>query len=430
MRYQPLSAEFYTRNRRNVVGEMLLNSVAVLVSHDEYPRCGDTTHPFRQNSDLLYLCGIDQEDTILMMAPWHPNPEYREVLFIKNPSPEKVIWFGHRLTKAEASALSGVSNVLFVEEFESVLHDVMVHSEHVYLHIPENPRNKFDFETREIRFANQLKKEYPLHDYRRLAPVIYPLRNVKCAEELAALKKACEITGKAFRRAITVVAPGKYEYEVEAEMTCEMIRNGATTHSFAPIIASGADTCILHYVKNDKQMRDGDLLLMDFGAEYANYAGDCSRTVPVNGKFTPRQRAVYEAVLAIYKDTIPLFKSGMTIRKINRFVFKRMDEELVKLGLYTQEDIDNQDPAKPCFKKYFMHGTSHFIGLDVHDVGEQDWVFQPGNVLSCEPGIYIAEENIGVRIETDVVVADTPVDLMADLPVEVDEIEQMMNAEC
>ena len=426
MRYEPLSSDFYVQNRRRVVAALERGSIAILTSHDEYPRCGDTTHPFRQNSDLLYLCGIDQEETFLTMAPWHPNPDYREILFIKNPSPEKIVWFGHRLSREQASELSGIRTVMFTESFEGVLNDLMMNSEHVYLHIPEDPRIKPTFPTHEVRFAAQLKKDYPLHDYRRLAPILYPLRNVKCAEELETMKKACEITGKMFRRALTAIKPGKYEYEIEAEMTYEVIRNGATTHSFAPIIAAGPDTCILHYIKNDKQMQDGDLLLMDFGAEYANYAGDCSRTVPVNGKFTPRQKAVYEAVLAIYKETIPLFKPGMTIHKINDYVFKRMDEELIKLGLYTQEDVDNQDPATPCFKKYYMHNTSHFIGLDVHDVGQRDWVFQPGNVLSCEPGIYIAEEGIGVRIETDVVVADTPIDLMADVPVEVDEIEQLM----
>lgn len=426
MRYKPLDNSFYTRNRKRVVGEMAPNSVAILVSHDEYPRCGDTTHPFRQNSDLLYLCGIDQEETFLTMAPWHPNPDYREILFIKNPSPEKIVWFGHRLSREQASELSGIRTVMFTESFEGILNDLMMNSEHVYLHIPEDPRIKPTFPTHEVRFAAQLKKDYPLHDYRRLAPILYPLRAVKSSEELATLKQACQITRQAFERALTAIRPGRYEYEIEAELTYEMIRNGATTHSFAPIVASGPDTCILHYIKNDKQMQDGDLLLMDFGAEYANYAGDCSRTVPVNGVFTPRQRQVYEAVLTIYKETIPRFRPGMTIHKINDFVFKRMNEELIKLGLYTSEDLANQDPAAPLFKKYYMHNTSHFIGLDVHDVGQRDWVFQPGNVLSCEPGIYIAEEGIGVRIETDVVVADKPIDLFAGTPVEVDEIEELM----
>lgn len=426
MRYKPLDNSFYTRNRKRVVGEMAPNSVAILVSHDEYPRCGDTTHPFRQNSDLLYLCGIDQEETFLTIAPWHPNPDYREILFIKNPSPEKIVWFGHRLSREQASELSGIRTVMFTESFEGVLNDLMMNSEHVYLHIPEDPRIKPTFPTHEVRFAAQLKKDYPLHDYRRMAPILYPLRAVKSSEELATLKQACQITRQAFERALTAIRPGRYEYEIEAELTYEMIRNGATTHSFAPIVASGPDTCILHYIKNDKQMQDGDLLLMDFGAEYANYAGDCSRTVPVNGVFTPRQRKVYEAVLTIYKETIPRFRPGMTIHKINDFVFKRMNEELIKLGLYTSEDLANQDPAAPLFKKYYMHNTSHFIGLDVHDVGQRDWVFQPGNVLSCEPGIYIAEEGIGVRIETDVVVADKPIDLFAGTPVEVDEIEELM----
>ena len=426
MRYKPLDNSFYTRNRKRVVGEMAPNSVAILVSHDEYPRCGDTTHPFRQNSDLLYLCGIDQEETFLTMAPWHPNPDYREILFIKNPSPEKIVWFGHRLSREQASELSGIRTVMFTESFEGVLNDLMMNSEHVYLHIPEDPRIKPTCPTHEVRLAAQLKKDYPLHDYRRLAPILYPLRAVKSSEELATLKQACQITRQAFERALTAIRPGRYEYEIEAELTYEMIRNGATTHSFAPIVASGPDTCILHYIKNDKQMQDGDLLLMDFGAEYANYAGDCSRTVPVNGVFTPRQRQVYEAVLTIYKETIPRFRPGMTIHKINDFVFKRMNEELIKLGLYTSEDLANQDPAAPLFKKYYMHNTSHFIGLDVHDVGQRDWVFQPGNVLSCEPGIYIAEEGIGVRIETDVVVADKPIDLFAGTPVEVDEIEELM----
>lgn len=415
MRYQALPSDFYIRNRKNVVAEIEQDSVVILTSHDEYPRCGDTTHPFRQNSDLLYLCGIDQEDTCLALAPWHPNKDYREVLFIKNPSPEMITWFGHRLSKEQAREISGVQTVVFVEEMESVINNMFFYAKHIYLNIPESSRSKNSFATREIRLAEQLKRDYPLHDFRRLAPILYPLRAVKQPEELQALKKACDITAAAFRRAKAAIKPGMYEYEVEAELIYEMIRNGATGHSFAPICASGADTCILHYIKNDKIMQDGDLLLMDFGAEYANYAGDCSRTIPVNGKFTPRQKAVYEAVLSIYKDTIPKFKPGMTIHKINDFVFKRMDEELIKLGLYTEEDVKNQDPAKPLFKKYYMHNTSHFIGLDVHDVGERDWVFQTGMVLSCEPGIYIAEEGIGVRIETDVVVADNPIDLFEGL---------------
>lgn len=426
MRYKTLGSDFYARNRKNVINEIPENAVVIITSEDEYPRSGDTTHPFRQNSNLLYLCGIDQEETTLILAPWHPNPSYREILFIKNPSPEMVVWYGHRLSKEETSSMSGINTIIFNDDFEAVLHDVMMNSQYVYLHIPENPRLKITFPTQEIRFAEKLKSEYPLHQYRRIAPILYPLRAVKQAEELTALKKACDITQKAFLKAMKEVKPGKYEYEIEAELIGEMIRNGASGHSFAPIVASGTDTCILHYIKNDKIMQDGDLLLMDFGAEYANYAGDATRTLPVNGKFSPRQKEVYQAVCDIYKATIPLYKPGMTIHKINDFVFKKMDETLIKLGLYTREDMLNQNPEKPLFKSYFMHNTSHFIGMDVHDVGQRDWTFQPGMVLSCEPGIYIAEEGIGVRIETDVVVAENPIDLMAEMPLEIEEIETLM----
>lgn len=426
MKYNPLHNSFFTTNRTNLIQEIEINSAVIVTSHDEYSRSGDTTFPFRQNSELLYLTGIDQEETYLVLAPWHPNPDYREILFIKNPSPEMVIWYGHRLSKEQASEISGIKTVIFTEQFESILQDIMVNSQNIYLHLPENPRMKVTLKTQEIRFAKKLKKDYPLHTYKRLAPILYPMRMVKHNEELHAMKKACEITNNAFQRAIKAVKPGKFEYEIEAELIYEMTKSGATGHSFAPIVAAGSDTCILHYIKNDKVMQDGDLLLMDFGAEYANYAGDATRTVPVNGKFSDRQKQVYNAVLSIYKETIPLFKPGMTIHKINDYVFKRMDEELIKLGLYTEQDLKNQNPEAPLFKKYYMHNTSHFIGLDVHDVGQRDWNFQPGMILSCEPGIYIAEEGIGVRIETDVVVADIPIDLMADMPVEIADIEALM----
>ena len=333
MRYQPLNPQFYVDNRKKVVGEIEMNSLVILTSNSEFPRCGDTTMPFRQNSEMLYLSGIDQEETYLTLAPWHPVPEYREILFIKNPSPEMVVWYGHRLSKEQASQLSGVKTVMFTDDFQDTLQNLMCYAQNVYLHLPENPRMRWEPVTREHRFAKQLMEEYPLHTYRRLAPILYPLRALKAPEELAALRRACDITTKAFGRAVKAVKPGKYEYEIEAELAYEMLRNGATGHSFAPIVAAGPDTCILHYITNDKVMNDGDLLLMDFGAEYANYAGDATRTIPVNGRYTPRQKEIYSSVLAIFKETIPLFKPGMNIHKINAFVFRRMDEELVKLGL-------------------------------------------------------------------------------------------------
>jgi len=423
MKYTPLTSDFYKRNRQNVIGEMEQNAVAILTSHDEYPRSGDTTFPFKQNAELLYLCGIDQEETTLVLAPWHHDATKREVLFIKNPSPEMIAWYGHRLSKEQATEVSGIENVIFTDSLEATLHEIIVNSQNIYLHFPENPRMRVTHPTREFRLIERLKNEYPLHTYKRLAPILYPLRMVKQAEEFNALRKACEITHKAFVRAVKAIRSDIYEYEIEAELIYEMIKNGATGYSFAPIVASGSDTCILHYIKNDKKVQDGGLLLMDFGAEYANYAADITRTVPVNGRFTPRQKEVYKAVLDIYKETIPLFKPGMTIHKINDYVFKRMDEELIKLGLYTEEEVKNQSKEKPLFKKYYMHNTSHFIGLDVHDVGQREIVFQAGMVLSCEPGIYIAEEGIGVRLETNVVVGENPIDLFANVPVEIEEIE-------
>jgi len=428
MRYEPLPAQFYKENREKLIQEIEPNSLVILTSNNEFSRCGDTTHPFRQNSELLYFCGIDQEDTYLTIAPWHPIPEYREILFIKNPSPEMITWFGHRLSPEQAKQISGVQNILFTDDFEDTLHNLMVNSQNIYLHLPENARMRWDPITKEYQLAKKLKEEYPLHTFHRLAPIIYPMRAVKSPDELSTLKHACDITDKAFRRALSNIQPGKYEYEIEAELTYEMIRNGATGHSFAPIVAAGADTCILHYIQNNKRMQDGDLLLMDFGAEYANYAGDATRTVPVNGKYSPRQKAIYKSCLSIFKEVIPLYQPGMNIHKINDFVFKRMEEELVKLGLLKLEDIKNQNPQHPLFKKYYMHNTAHFIGLDVHDVGQREWTLQPGMVLSCEPGIYVAEEGIGVRIETDVVVADNPINLMPDMPVEIEEIEDLMHS--
>jgi len=289
MRYLPLHSDFYKANRQSVVGEMEQNSVAIITSHDEYPRSGDTTFPFKQNAELLYLCGIDQEETTLVLAPWHHDATKREILFIKNPSPEMVVWYGHRLSKEQATEISGIENVMFTDSLESTLHEIMVNTQNIYLHFPENPRMRVTHPTQEFRLIEKLRKEYPLHTYKRMAPILYPLRMVKQTEEFKALKKACEITHKAFLRALKSIKHDVYEYEIEAELIYEMLRNGATGHSFAPIVASGSDTCILHYIKNDKKMQDGELLLMDFGAEYANYAADITRTVPVNGKFSPRQ---------------------------------------------------------------------------------------------------------------------------------------------
>ena len=425
MKYNSIPAGFFVRNRQKLVSRMKSNAMAVFVSNDEMPRNGDQNFPFRQNSDFFYLTGIDQEESILCIFPNHPNEKMREILFVKKTNEHIAVWYGHKYTKKEATVTSGIKNVMWLEEFDALFPELMFQAKSVYLNLQENSRYFTEIARNERRFADKVQRDYPLQKYRRVAAILTELRLVKEPEELDALKKACDITCKAFLKSVKAIKPGAMEYEVEAELVAEMIRNGATGHSFAPIIAGGKSACVLHYIENNKKLQDGDLVLMDFGAEYANYAGDCSRTVPVNGKFSPRQLEVYEACLSVYKNAIKLLVPGNTINLAQNEVVKMMEEQFVKLGLFTQEELDHQDPEAPLYKKYYMHSVSHFIGLDVHDVGGRDVKFEEGMVLSCEPGIYIPEEGIGIRIETDVVVADEPVDLMNNLPVEVADIENL-----
>lgn len=428
MKYKPISADFYVRNRAKLVSKMKNGSVAFFVSNDEMPRCGDQNFPFRQNSNFLYLSGIDQEESVLVICPNHPNEKMREVLFVKQTNEYMAVWYGKKYSKEEASAISGIANVMWLDEFKSVLPDLMFLSKSVYLDLQENSRYSTEVVRNERRFADMLQKDYPLHKYRRVNSLLTSFRVVKEEEEIEIMKKASEVTGKAFLKAVSIVNPEVMEYEVEAELIAEMLRNGATGHSFAPIIAGGKSACVLHYIENDKPLQDGDLVLMDFGAEYGNYAGDCTRTIPVNGTFSPRQREVYQACLNVYHKAKNLLVPGNTIAKAQTEVVKMMEKELIKLGLFTQEQVAEQDPDNPLYKKYYMHTVLHFMGMEVHDVGARDLVFEEGMVLSCEPGIYITEEGIGVRIETDIVVAEEPIDLLAHLPVEIDEIESLMKS--
>jgi len=425
MKYNPIPKEFFIRNRQKLVSRMKSNAMAIFVSNDEMPRNGDQNFPFRQNSDFFYLTGIDQEESIFCMFPNHPNEKMREILFVKKTNEHIAVWYGHKYTKEEATATSGIKNVMWLDDFDTVFPELMFMAKSVYLNLQENSRYSTQIVRNERRVVEKVQHDYPLQKYRRVAALLIELRLVKEQEELDAMKKACEITGKAFLKAAKAIKPGAMEYEVEAELVGEMIRNGATCHSFAPIIAGGKSACVLHYIENNKKLKSGDLVLMDFGAEYANYAGDCSRTVPVNGKFSPRQKEVYEACLSVYKKAIKLLVPGNTINNAQNEVVKMMEKQFIKLGLFTQDELDHQDPDAPLYKKYYMHSVSHFIGLDVHDVGGRDVKFEEGMVLSCEPGIYITEEGIGIRIETDVVVADEPIDLMSHLPVDVAEIEKL-----
>ncbi|PLW92110.1 MAG: X-Pro aminopeptidase [Marinilabiliales bacterium] len=427
MRYEPLPASFYERNRKALYKKLVPDSLVVLTGNEEIPWSGDQYYPFRQYSDFFYLTGIDQEDSMVCLCPHHPNKALREVLFIKETSPEMVIWNGEKLTKDQAAKLSGIQTVKWNSEFWTVVQEMAFQSRCIYLSMNEAPKFQSAVPTAEKRLAEELRKRFPAHNTERLAPVLAQERVVKSKEEIETIKKSIAITGMALNRVLKTVSPGMMEYQIEAEMTYEFMRNGASSHAYAPIVASGENACVLHYTANDKMLKDGDLLLMDFGASYGNYASDCSRTIPVNGKFTPRQKECYNAVLAVFREAVKLFVPGNTIENINKEVNKLMEEAMIGLGLFTKEERDEQDPKKPLYQKYFMHGTSHFMGLDVHDVGMKTTKLQKGMVLTCEPGLYIKDEGIGIRIENDILVDDTPVDLMADFPIEVEEIEDLMN---
>ncbi len=427
MKYPQLSSSLFERNRKKVVKFLQPNSLVVVHSNDQMYRNGDQYYPFRQSSDLFYLSGIDQEKTILTLCPNHPNKELREILFIIESNEKIAVWEGHKYTKEESEKTSGIKNIKYLSEFESIFRELAIKAETIFLNLNENPKFKPDTASADERFVESVKKEFPAHELERLAPLMKSVRLKKDQEEIELMKEACKITASAFDRVLKFVKPGVTEYQVEAEITHEFLWNKATGHAYSPIIASGKSACILHYVENNKTCKDGDLLLMDFGAEYANYAADCTRTIPVNGKFTPRQKECYEAVLRVMKKAISWLTPGTTINRVNERVEKLLQEEHIKLGLYTQEDVENQDPKNPLVKKYYPHGTCHFIGLDVHDVGEKTTVLEDGMVLTCEPGIYIPEENIGIRIENDIIVNLKPIDLMAGIPKEVEEIEESMS---
>lgn len=427
MRYNPISKEMYIRNRAKLIAKMKPGSMAIINSNDEMPRSGDQTFAFRQNSDLFYLTGLDQEKCILTLCPWHPVESFREILFTVKTSDLMVTWNGHKYTMDEVRHVSGIQNVKWTEDFEITLRDLMSRVQLVYLNQNEYPKFITEVPLLDTRFAARMRKDFPVHSYERLAPLLTELRTVKEPEELVQIQNACDLTQNGFRRVLRFVKPGVKEYEIEAEFTHEFIRKGGTGHAYSPIIASGANACILHYCTNANTCKDGDLLLMDVGAEYGNYAADMTRTIPVNGKFSPRQRQVYEAVLRVLKAATAMLKPGTTNEKWHGEVCKLMERELIGLGLISQADVQNQAADAPAFFRYYMHGTGHFLGLDVHDVGSRQVVFETGMVMTCEPGIYIPEEGIGIRLENDIMVAEEPINLMAAIPIEPDEIERLMN---
>lgn len=427
MRYKSIPKSLFEKNRKKIIKGMKTDSIAVLAANDEMPRNGDQTHNYRQNSDFFYLTGIEQEKSMLILDAKAPKEKDQAILFLLKPDKTTEIWEGHKLRKHEAQAVSGISNIQYVNDFEFVLKGLAVEREHIYLNTNDYAKFFSDVPYKDIRLIEAIQKAYPLHKYERLAPLLTKARLLKEPEEIDLHKKACKITNSAFQRVLQFVKPGVYEYEIEAEMTHEFIRSGANGHAYAPIIASGKNSCVLHYVSNDQVCQAGDLVLMDFGAEYGNYSADTTRTIPVSGKFTPRQREVYEAVLRVMRKAIKLIRPGATINSVNNEVNKLIEAELVNLNLVTDSDIKNQDPTQPVRLRYFMHGNSHFMGLDVHDVGGKDTPFEPGMLLSCEPGIYIEDEAIGIRLENDILVTeDGQIDLLDDEPIEPDDIERLM----
>lgn len=427
MRYEPITAELFKLNRKNFVKNMKPNSMAVFVSNDIITRSADASYKWRQNPDLFYLTGVDQEETFLILYPDAPSDKFRELLFIRHTSEHVMWWEGKKLSKEEATGVSGIERVHWNDSFDQMLCLLMNQADTVYLNTNEHDRSITMGEATEIKFARNLMQKYPLHKYERSAPIMHNLRVSKSEYEVALLRKAIDITHKGFIRALKTIKPGLWEYEIEAALTHEYIVNRGTGHAYEPIIATGGNACVLHYVTNDAQCKDGDLVLMDAAAEYANYCADLTRTVPVNGKFSKRQKSVYNAVLRVHNEARNMMRSGAILQELNDEVGKVMESELLGLKLLTKTDIKNQSKESPAYKKYFPHGTAHFLGLDVHDVGNRYAKLKPGTVLTCEPGIYIRDEQLGIRLENNILITrGNPVDLMKDIPIEADEIEAIM----
>lgn len=429
MKYKSLNASFNIENRKRFASKLQKNSIAIFHSNDEMPRSGDSLHPFRQHADLFYLTGIDQEETTLILYPDCPLEEYREVLLLRQTNEIIAVWEGHKYTIEEAQQASGIRKIMWNEDVETILHMLMVYASHVYLDLNENPRMKYIIPDRNHRLALRLKERFPLHDYRRSAPIMLELRQIKSEAEVGQIKEAIHATDAALRRVLKFTRPGVTEYEIEAEITHEFLRSRMNGHAYSPIIASGKNSCVLHYTSNSETCREGDVLLLDFGADYGNYAADLTRTIPVSGRFSKRQRKVYDAVLRVMQGAMKLLKPGTLIQEYHGAVGEMMTEELMNLRLLKKSDIRNQTKEKPAYKKYFMHGTSHHLGIDVHDLGTRFDPIKPGMVFTCEPGIYIPEESMGIRLENDVLITrNGNVDLMGMIPIEAEEIEALMKS--
>ena len=430
MKYDRIDKALYMANRQKFTAQMAAGSLAIFNSNDIYPVSADSTLPFAQHRDILYLSGVDQEESILVLFPNASNPAHREVLFLKETSELIAIWEGEKLTKQTAFETSGVQTVYWLQQFPTIFKQMMAEASGIYLNTNEHLRANTEVETREDRFIKQVKQDYPAHQVYKAAPILHKMRSVKEAIELDLMQMACNITEAGVRRLLGFIKPGVWEYEIEAELAHEFLRKRSKGFAYTPIIASGKNACVLHYIENNQQCLDGDVILLDVGAEYANYSSDLTRCIPVNGRFTARQKAVYNAVLHVKNEATKLLVPGTIMAEYHKQVGALMEEQLVNLGLISMEDIKNQDSAWPAYKKYFMHGTSHFLGLDTHDVGLWHEPIVANMVFTVEPGIYIPEEGLGIRLEDDVVVQSNgaPFNLMGNIPIEADEIEALMNA--
>ena len=430
MRYRPLSSSFYRLNRAKFSAEVNTKSLAIFNSNDIYPISADSTLPFAQHRDIFYLSGIDQEESILLIFPDALEKKHEEILFIRETNEHIAVWEGAKLTKQAATNLSGIKTVYWLKDFEKVFQELSAQCDHFYFNTNEHYRQTVETQTREDRFIAWCKKQYPAHGVGKSNPILQKLRAVKYEEEIAQIQEACNITDKGFRRLLNFIKPDVWEYEIEAELAHEFIRNRSKGFAYTPIIASGNNANVLHYTENNMQCKAGDLILMDVAAEYGNYSSDLTRTVPVSGIFSDRQKAVYQSVLDVKNEATKLLIPGTIWKEYHIEVGKIMTKQLLKLGLLDKADLQNETIEKPAYKKYFMHGTSHHIGLDTHDYGLLHLPMVSNMVFTVEPGIYIPKEGFGVRLEDDVVIQKTgaPINLMESIPIEIEEIETLMNA--
>ena len=429
MRYLSIDNSLFIRNRRSLCGNIEEGGIAIFNSNDVMPTNADGVMPFKQNSDLFWLSGVNQEESTLLIYPGNKNKKEREILFLKETSELIAIWEGAKLSKDQAYEVSGIKSVFWLSEFEKKLTELIGTCDCIYLNKNIHSRSASEVETRDDRFRRMIKNKYSNKKIKEVAPIMHKLRSIKSKEEIDLMQHACNITEKGFKKILRIIKPGMMEYEIEGEIINELLKNRSSGFAYSPILGSGRNSCVLHYTENNQKCKDGDVLLMDFGAEYANYASDMTRTVPINGRFSDRQKKVYASVLHVMKEATKMLRPGTSFQEYNKEVGKIMEHELIKLKLITKHDVQKQDLKNPAYKKYFMHGTSHFLGLDVHDVGDFKWPMEEGMVFTCEPGIYILEENMGIRLENDILITKKgPDDLMKSIPIEIEEIEDLMNS--